>query len=80
VKVPEFELHAEISVVEIVHGCVPCDGKKRGRGRSKTRKKAPSVTGGAFCWVKQCHRVATRYDKLAANYLTLVKLASIRIW
>jgi transposase len=29
---------------------------------------------------KQCRRVATRYDKLAANYLTSVKLASIRIW
>ena len=23
---------------------------------------------------------ATRYDKLAANYLSFVKLASIRIW
>jgi hypothetical protein len=29
---------------------------------------------------KQCRRVATRYDKLAANYLGFVKLASIRIW
>jgi transposase len=25
-------------------------------------------------------RIATRYDKLAANYLAFVKLASIRIW
>ncbi len=25
-------------------------------------------------------RVAIRYDKLAANYLAFVKLASIRIW
>jgi len=25
-------------------------------------------------------RVATRYDKLAANYPAFVKLASIRIW
>jgi transposase len=25
-------------------------------------------------------RVATRYDKLAANHLAFVKLASIRIW
>jgi transposase len=29
---------------------------------------------------KQCRRVATRYDKLAANYLAFVKLASILIW
>jgi len=25
-------------------------------------------------------RIATRYDKLAANYLAFIKLASIRIW
>src|SRR5262249_62047404 len=47
-KVPELELHAEISVVEIVHGCFPCHGKKRGRGPSKP-EKAPSVAGGGFC-------------------------------
>ncbi|MEA2865140.1 MAG: hypothetical protein QOC84_3096 [Bradyrhizobium sp.] len=32
-----------------------------------------------FNKIKQCRRVATRYDKLAANYLAFVKLASIRI-
>jgi hypothetical protein len=25
-------------------------------------------------------RIATRYDKLAANYLAFIKLAPIRIW
>ena len=34
-----------------------------------------------FCnKIKQCRRVATRYDKLAANYLAFVQLASIRLW
>jgi len=33
-----------------------------------------------FNKIKQCWRVATRYDKLAANYLAFVKLAAIRIW
>ena len=33
-----------------------------------------------FNKIKQCRRVPTRYDKLAANYLAFVKLASIRIW
>ena len=33
-----------------------------------------------FNKIKQCRRVATRYDKLAASYLAFVKLASIRIW
>jgi transposase len=33
-----------------------------------------------FNKIKQCRRVATRYDKLAANYLAFVKLACIRLW
>jgi transposase len=33
-----------------------------------------------FNKIMQCRRVATRYDKLAANYLAFVKLACIRLW
>jgi transposase len=33
-----------------------------------------------FNKIKQCRRVATRYDELAANYLAFIKLASVRIW
>ena len=33
-----------------------------------------------FNRIKQCRRVATRYDKLASNYLAFVQLASIRLW
>jgi transposase len=33
-----------------------------------------------FNKIKQCRRVATRYDKLAANYLAFIELASIRLW
>lgn len=33
-----------------------------------------------FNMIKQCRRAATRYDRLAANYLALVQLASIRLW
>jgi hypothetical protein len=33
-----------------------------------------------FNMIKQCRRVATRYDKLAANYLAFIKLACIRLW
>ena len=32
-----------------------------------------------FNRIRQCRRVATRYDKLAANYLAFVQLASIRL-
>jgi transposase len=33
-----------------------------------------------FNKIKQCRRVATRHDKLAANYLAFIQLASIRLW
>jgi transposase len=33
-----------------------------------------------FSRIKQCRRIATRYDKLTMNYLAFIKLASIRIW
>ena len=32
-----------------------------------------------FNKIEQCRRIATRYDKLAANYLAFIKLAAIRI-
>jgi hypothetical protein len=31
-----------------------------------------------FNIIKQCRRVATQYDKLAANYLASIKLAAIQ--
>lgn len=33
-----------------------------------------------FAKLKQWRRIATRYDKLAANFLGFVKLASIMLW
>ena len=30
--------------------------------------------------LKDFRRVATRYDKLAANFLAMVRLASMRLW
>jgi len=33
-----------------------------------------------FSKIKHCRRVATRYDKLAANDLAFVQLASVRLW
>jgi transposase len=42
--------------------------------------RARNLVERFFNKAKQCRRVATRYDKLAANYLAFIKLASIRIW
>ena len=33
-----------------------------------------------FCHMKQFRRVATRFEKLAANYLAMLKLAAVRLW
>ena len=33
-----------------------------------------------FCRLKQFRRVATRYDKLLANFMGFVKLAAVAIW
>ncbi len=42
--------------------------------------RARNLVERFFNKIKQCRRVATRYDKLAANYLAFVQLASIRLW
>src|SRR6266576_5673530 len=42
--------------------------------------KARNLVERFFNKIKHCRRVATRYDKLAANYLAFVQLASIRLW
>jgi transposase len=42
--------------------------------------RARNLVERFFNKIKQCRRVATRYDKVAANYLAFIKLASIRIW
>jgi hypothetical protein len=42
--------------------------------------RARNVVERSFNKIKQCRRVATRYDKLAANYLAFIQLASIRLW
>jgi transposase len=42
--------------------------------------RARNLVERFFNKIKHCRRVATRYDKLAANYLAFVKLAYIRLW
>jgi len=42
--------------------------------------RARNLVEWFFNKIKQCRRIATHYDKLAANYLAFIKLASIRLW
>jgi transposase len=42
--------------------------------------RARNLAERFFSKIKRYRRVATRYDKLAANYLAFIQLASIRLW
>jgi transposase len=49
--------------------------------RKRTSNWPPSPQPDRFFnKIKQWRRVATRYDKLAANDLAFIELASIRLW
>src|ERR1700692_3768910 len=65
------------------HGRVGHIPPKRKRkepiGFSPSLCNARNLVERFFNKIKQCRRIATRYDKLAANYLAFVKLAAVRI-
>ncbi len=42
--------------------------------------KARNLVERFFNKIKHFRRIATRYDKLAANYMAMIKLASVRVW
>lgn len=42
--------------------------------------RARNLVERFFNTIEQCRRVATRHDKLAADYLSFIQLASIRLW
>jgi transposase len=42
--------------------------------------RARNLVERFFNKIKQCRRVATRYDKPSANYLAFIQIASIRLW
>jgi len=50
----------------------PCFSKALYRGRNLVER--------FFSKLKHFRRIATCYDKLAENFLAMVKLASIRLW
>ena len=48
-------------------------------GFSKILYKERNKVERFFNKIKQCRRVATHYEKLGANFLSMVKLAAVRI-
>ena len=46
----------------------------------RTSNKARNLIERFFNKIKQYRRIATRYDKLAENFLAALKLVAVRIW
>lgn len=61
---------------------VPKGKRRRRRGRppvvTKEAYRRRSIVEQLIGWLKECRRVATRYEKLAVNYLAMVELAMLR--
>ena len=51
-------------------------GGHRGLDRAKYRRR--NVVERCVNWLKECRRVATRFEKLAVNYLAMIDLAIIQ--
>jgi transposase len=49
-------------------------------GLPKTLYKSRNAIERMFCRLKDCRRPATRYDKLAANFLGNIHLAAAIMW
>jgi transposase len=55
--------------------------RKRAVHYDKQRYRGRHLIENAFCRLKDFRRVATRYDKLAANFLSTVALATaVAFW
>jgi transposase len=52
----------------------PADGRHR-FDRSLYRRR--SVVEQAVCWLKECRRLSTRFEKLAVNFVAMIHLAFI---
>ena len=59
---------------------LPLEAGQRQHDYDKDIYKARGLIECFFAKLKQFRRVATRYDKLLANFMGFVKLAAIAIW
>ncbi len=47
---------------------------------NKSNRKQPHKIENAFCRLKDFRRIATRYDRLARNFLASVCLVAVIVW
>ena len=65
---------------EFISGCFAERGSTSPQSQLIRPLSGTKLVERFFNKIKHCRRIATRYDKLAANYLAFVQLASIRLW
>jgi len=58
----------------------PKRNRKRQHAYDKALYKERNRVERFFSRIKQCRRIATRYDKLAETFMGFVKLACIMLW
>ena len=58
----------------------PKRNRKRQHAYDKALYKERNRIERFFSRIKQCRRIATRYDKLAETFMGFVKLACILLW
>ena len=56
------------------------EGAKTRHAFSKPLYRLRNRIERAFNKLKQFRRIATRYEKLAANFLAMIKIATVRLW
>ncbi len=67
-----------------VQAVIPLRSDQAARHRGRAPKfdretyRRRSVIECCMCWLKECRRIATRFEKLARNYLAMVKVAIIQ--
>jgi transposase len=79
-RASSLALHHETPLIACMSALGHWRPVRTGSRPGYVRYRALSLIERFFNKIEQCRRVATRYDKLAANYLSFIKLASIRIW
>jgi transposase len=78
-----YDAHAIIELVRSTGGCahIPTQrDRKVQRSVDPAIYRQRNVVERYFCKLKHFRRIATRFDKLARNFLAAVLLASSRLW
>jgi transposase len=84
----QTERHSRVDDRRVLEACPPARSRGEHPAETKSQRSdllqlvsAPraKLDRTVFNKIKQCRPVATGYDKLAANHVAVIKLASIRI-